>query len=139
MQSRDDANPDQMCLDYTPAYPLNSLSTIEKQVHQIHHYLLWKYTNLDIEPAFPNCPCFSVGLDRNSLWLIVLLIYSLYFIIFFHFFVPFFWPSRQRNLAGMWQEVLDKSARDRQTETGCTERLAAQTAQDLISLCDIYA
>ncbi len=39
----------------------------------------------------------------------------------------------------MWQELLDKSERDRQTETDCTARLAAQTAQDLISLSDIYA
>lgn len=51
----------------------------------------------------------------------------------------FLCPSRLRKLSGMWQEVLDKSERDRQTETGCTARLAAQTAQDLISLCDIYA
>lgn len=54
-------------------------------------------------------------------------------------FVPFLCPCRLRKLAGMWREVLDKSERDRQTETGCTARLAAQTAQDLISLCDIYA
>lgn len=72
-------------------------------------------------PSFQRVRGHCGGQGRNRLWHAVRLTHCPFVLSF----VPFLCPLRLRKLAGMWQEVLDKSERDRQTETGCTARLAA--------------
>lgn len=127
----------QECINHTCIPTEFFSSTIQKQVPpQIHHCRLWKYRKLDAASEFPKGPCHCAGQGGNSLWRAVCLTRSRLFSLLFLFCVHLDcgnWLACDRRY---WTRVRETG---RQTETGCTARLAAQTAQDLISLCDIYA